>query len=505
MIASRRFVVVVGTLSLGGCMVGPDYKKPPPATPPTPEFKETSDAMFRPALPRDTIDRGPWWNIYGDPTLDGLMAQVEVSNQTLKQNEAAYRQAVALIRQTQSQLYPTIGYTGGALQRSVGSGTSSTGTSSGSVGNSIGQFSAGGTLSWEIDVWGRIRRTIESDAAAAQASAGDLAAARLSAQSSLATNYFSLRVSDRRRRLYEESVAAYTRSLQIVQNQVNAGTASRLDLAQAQTILEQTRAQLIAEGVNRAQFEHAIAALVGKAPAEVSIPPEPLPPTVPTIDAGVPSALLERRPDIASAERQMASANAQVGIAVAAYYPDITLGASISFASTMLGTLFTIASSVWSVGPQLTGTAIDGGARGAQVEGARANYDKTVAVYRQTVLTAFQQIEDGLVQQRLVEQQEKVQQAAVAAAREAERLSLNQYQAGTIPYTTVITSQTSALSAEQTLINVRLTRFTTSATLVTALGGGWRVQDLPIPAATPSSDPVAPPAAAPKKRSWWPF
>ena len=200
----------------------------------------------------------------------------------------------------------------------------------------------------------------------------------------------------------------------------------------------------------------------------------------------------------------MAVANAQIGIAVAAYYPSITLGGSISFASTMLSTLFTIASATWSVGPQLAGTLIDGGARGAQVEGARANYDKTVATYRQTVLTAFQQVEDGLVQQRLVEQQEKVQEAAVAAAREAERLSLNQYRAGTIPYTTVITTQTTALSAEQNLINVRLTRFSASATLVTALGGGWRAQDLPVPAQTPSSDP-APSPTAPKKRSWWPF
>ncbi|MBS0540786.1 MAG: efflux transporter outer membrane subunit [Proteobacteria bacterium] len=503
MSTSRRFVVVAGALSLAGCMVGPDYRKPPPATPPTPEFKETSDSMFRPALPRDTIDRGPWWNVYGDPELDRLMAQVEVSNQTLKQNEAAYRQAVALIRQTQSQLFPTIGYTGNVLQRSSGGGVSSTGTSGGSVGNSQGQFSVGGSLSWEIDLWGRIRRTIESDAAAAQASAGDLAAARLSIQSSLATNYFSLRVSDRRRRLFEESVAAYARSLQIVQNQVDAGTASRLDLVQAQTILQQTRAQLVVEGVNRAQFEHAIAALIGKAPAEVSIAPAPLPASVPTIDAGVPSALLERRPDIAAAERQMASANAQVGVAVAAYYPDITLGASINFASTVLGTLFTMGSAVWSIGPALAGTAIDGGARGAQVEGARANYDRTVALYRQTVLTAFQQVEDGLVQQRLIEQQEKVQEAAVAAAREAERLSLNQYRAGTVPYTTVIQTQTAALSAEQSLINVRLNRFTASSTLVTALGGGWKVQDLPIPAATPSFDPAPPPA--PPRRRWWPF
>jgi NodT family efflux transporter outer membrane factor (OMF) lipoprotein len=502
--ALRSVTVVVVAASLAGCMVGPDYRKPPPATPPTPEYKETSDSVFRPALPRDAIDRGPWWSIYGDPSLDRLMAQVDVSNQTLKQNEAAYRQAVALIRQSQSQLYPTVGYTGGAVQRSSGSGTSTIGTTSGSVGNSIGQFQAGGSLSWEIDVWGSIRRTIESDAAAAQASAGTLAAARLSAQASLATNYFSLRVSDRRRRLFEESVAAYTRSLTIVRNQVTAGTASKLDEMQAVTILEQTRSQLVAEGVNRAQFEHAIAALIGKAPAELSIAPEPLPQTVPTIEAGIPSALLERRPDIASAERSMASANAQIGIAVAAYYPSITLGGSLSFASTMLSTLFTIGSAVWSVGPQLAGTAIDGGARGAQVEGARANYDKTVAAYRQTVLTAFQQIEDGLVQQRLVEQQEKVQQAAVAAAREAERLSLNQYQAGTIPYTTVITSQTAALNAEESLITVRLTRFTTSATLVTALGGGWRDQDLPVPATTPSSDPTPSPTA-PKKRSWWPF
>jgi NodT family efflux transporter outer membrane factor (OMF) lipoprotein len=502
----RSLAAFAVVLSLTGCMVGPDYQKPPPASPPTPEFKETNDSMFRPALPRDTIDRGPWWAIYGDPVLDGLMAQVDVSNQTLKQNEAAYRQAVALIRQTQSQLYPTVGYTGSTLQRSSGGGTSSTGTTGGNVGNSVGQFSVGGSLSWEIDVWGRIRRTIESDSAAAQTSAADLAAARLSAQSSLATNYFSLRTSDLRRRLYEESVAAYGRSLQIVNNQAAAGTASRLDQMQAQTIYEQTRAQLVAEGVNRAQFEHAIAALIGKAPAEVSIAPAPLPTMVPTIDAGIPSALLERRPDIAAAERSMAAANAQIGIAVAAYYPDITLGSSVSFASTMIGTLFTVGSMVWSIGPALAGTAIDGGARGAQVEGARANYDRTIAAYRQAVLTAFQQVEDGLVQQRLIEQQEKVQVAAVNAAREAERLSLNQYRAGTIPYTTVIQTQTAALGSEQTLLNVRLTRFTASSTLVTALGGGWKVQDLPIPAVTPSSDPApAPTQAAPAKRSWWPF
>ncbi len=508
---------------LSGCLVGPDYDRPPPATAPTPEYKETSDINFRPALPRDTIDRGPWWSIYGDSTLDQLAAQVEISNQTLKENEAAYRQALALIRQSQSSLYPTIGYIGSTQQTSAGSGRSPTGT----ISNSVGQISAGGSLSWEIDLWGRIRRTIESDQAAAQASAADLAAARLSAQTTLATSYFGLRISDRRRQLLEASTAAFARSMNIVRNQMNAGTASRLDFAQAEAQYEQTRAQLVAEAITRAQFEHAIAALVGRTPAEVSIPPAPAPETVPTIDGGIPSALLERRPDIAAAERTMAAANAQIGVARAAYFPDITFNASITFVTSVFTSLFQIANSVWSLGPQLAGTAVDGGARAAQVESARANYDKAVATYRQTVLTAFQQVEDGLVQQRVAEQQEKVQQAAVAAAREAERVALNQYQAGTVAYTTVVTTQTTALNAEQTLLNVRLVRLNSSATLVTALGGGWSNAQLPPlmpvaganPKQPPSSSVAAPtpPAAvtpvsasapatpAPKKRWWWPF
>ncbi len=490
------------------CAVGPDYQRPLPATDLTSTYKEESGEvngiMFRPALPRDTIDRGTWWTIYDDPALDRLMAEVDVSNQTLKENEAAYRQAVALIRQSQSALYPTVGYTGSIQQNSTSSGRSSTGTTviSGSRANSIGQYSFGGTATWEIDVWGRIRRTIESDAAAAQASAADLAAARLSAQSSLATSYFSLRISDQRSQLYDRSIAAYQRSLDIVRNQMNAGTASRLDLAQAQTLLEQTRALYAAEGANRVQFEHAIAALVGKIPAEVTIGPAPPPGSVPTLDAGAPSALLERRPDIASTERLMQSANAQVGVAVAAYYPDFTFNASITFLSTMLSNLLQIGSSIWSFGPQLAGTLLDGGSITAQVEGARANYDKTVATYRQTVITAFQQVEDALAQQRYFEQQEAIQQRAVDAAREAERLSLNQYEAGTVAYTTVVTAQTTALSAEQTLINIRLSRLSTSAALVMALGGGWRASDLP--ALIPQS-PKTMPKPSPVKKGLWPF
>lgn len=524
----KRLAIFVLPLALSGCLVGPDYVRPPPATPSTPEYKETSDVSFRPALPRDSIDRGPWWNVYGDAGLEQLAAQVDVSNQNLKALEAAYRQAVALVRQTQSSLYPTIGYTSSVNQNSSSGSRSTAGLQTAAVGNSVGQYALGGTLSWEIDVWGRIRRSIESNAAAAQASAGDLAAARLSAQSSLVINYFSLRVSDQRRRLLEESVAAYRRSLQIVQNQVNAGIASRVDLTQAQTLYEQTRAQLVAEGVTRAQFEHAIAALVGKTPAEISVVPMALPRETPTVEGGLPSALLERRPDIAAAERQMAAANAQIGVAQAAYYPDITLNASINFVSTLLSTLLQISSAVWSVGPQLAGTAIDGGGRAAQVEGARAGYDQAVATYRQTVIAAFQQVEDALAQQRILIQQEAVQRAAVAAAREAERLSLNQYRAGTVPYTTVIQTQTAALSSEQTLLNVRLARFTASANLITALGGGWQSGELPppvyipgikrppvtssAPAATPASASTPTPASFPAasasagpRRWWWPF
>ena len=479
----RRLAVLLCLASLSGCLVGPDYQRPPPASPPTPEFKETMG--FRPAMPNDTADRGPWWQIYGDPTLDGLAAQVDISNQTLKASEAAYRQARALVRQDQSGLYPSITASASAQQtgtgtlRSGGSTTVVTTSQNGNVTSATSQYQGGFTLAWEIDVWGSIRRTIESDSAAAQASAGDLAAARLSAQADVAINYFSLRISDQRTKLYQATVAAYARSLTIARNQVDAGIASRVDLAQAQTLYEQARSLLVAEGIARAQYEHAIAVLIGKAPAEFSLEPGTPPKEVPTVDAGVPSALLERRPDVAAAERLMASANARIGVAQAAYYPSISLGGAITFLSGGLGTLLQLGSSVWSLGPQLAATLIDGGARAAQVEGARAGYDNTVATYRQTVLTAFQQVEDALVQQRILAQQEQVQRAAVAAAREAERLSLNQYLIGTVPYTTVVQTQTSALSAEQTLLNIRQSRLIASANLVKALGGGWRDVDLP--------------------------
>ena len=365
-------------------------------------------------------------------------------------------------------------------------------------------------MNWEIDLWGRIRRQVESDSAAAQASAADLANARLSAQANMAINYFSMRISEQRIRVFQESVAAFTRSAEIVQNQLDAGIVSRVDLAQAQTQLEQTRAQLVAENINRATFEHAVAILAGKAPSELSVEPGPVPPEIPTIEPGIPSTLLERRPDIAAAERQMAAANAQIGVAVAAYYPSISLASAVTLVGSSLNALLTLSNAVWSVGPQLAATLIDGGALRAQVEGARARYDSQVALYRQTILVAFQQVEDALVQQRVLEQQEKVQRAAVAAARLAERLSLNQYQLGTVPYTTVVQTQTAALSAEQTLLSIRLNRLTASANLVLALGGSWRDSDLPAPYPIGGINqkpqpPMPTPQSLEPDKPWWKF
>ncbi|MBM3646675.1 MAG: efflux transporter outer membrane subunit [Alphaproteobacteria bacterium] len=516
---SRMAAAPAFALALGACMVGPDYRRPPPADAPTLDFKETAGpvigvaASFQPAEPRDAIERGPWWTMYRDPTLDRLAAQINISNQTLIQAEAAYRQARAVVRQDESGLFPVV--TGGGGFQQSGSANSSSRASSGGVvttstSGSVSQFTLGPSLAWQIDVWGRIRRQIESDSAAAQASAADLANARLSAQANLAINYFSMRISEQRIKVFEASVAAYARAVEIVRNQLDAGIVSRVDLAQAQTQLEQTRAQLVAENINRAQFEHAIAVLVGKAPSAFGLEPGPPPAEVPTVDPGVPSTLLERRPDIASAERQMASANALIGVAQAAYYPNISLSSAVTLVGGTVNALSQLSNAVWSVGPQFSGTLIDGGALKAQVEGARARYDAQVAFYRQTILVAFQQVEDALVQQRVLVQQEQVQRAAVAAARDAERLSLNQYRLGTVPYTTVVQTQTAALTAEQALLSIRLNRLLASANLVLALGGGWRDGDLPAPTPVGGADqrrqppmPTAQSLEAP--RPWWKF
>ena len=344
-----------------------------------------------------------------------------------------------------------------------------------------------------------MRRTVESDVANAQASAADLAAARLSAQATLAADYFQLRVEDELAQLLGDEVDAFNRSFQITANRYKVGTAAKTDVMSATAQLENARAQQVATGVQRAEFEHAIAVLTGKPPAEFSIAIAKLPPEIPVAPPDLPSQLLERNPTIAANERAMAAANAKIGVAISGYFPNISLGASYGQQSSFLNKLFSAASSIWSFG--LTNVSLpifNGGLTSAQVAAARATYDQTVATYRQAVLTSFQQVEDELAASRILEQQAVIQDRAVAAAREAEQLALNQYRAGTVDYTTVITAQATALSNEETAVNIRQTRLVASVNLIEALGGGWDVAKLPTPAqvedkATPFSPPLPPP------------
>ncbi|SRR5579885_660954 len=450
--------------ALAACEVGPDYARPPVDAPPA--YKEAGPG-WKVGEPRLAGSDGAWWSVYGDPDLDRLMRQIDISNQNLKASEAAFRQARALTAEARSGLFPTVTANAGLR------GVSQNGTGSQT------EYSLAGGLSWELDIWGKIRRSVESASANAQASAADLAAARLSAQSELAADYFQLRVADELKRLLDASAAAFERSLQITRNRYAAGTAARTDVAQAETQLESTRAQAINVGVQRAQLEHAIAILIGKPPAELTLPPKPFVLTVPTTPPGLPSALLERRPDIAAAERTMAAANAQIGVAVAAFYPDLTLSGSYGFTSLTLGGLISASNAVWAVGPSLALTVFDAGNRSAQVEQARAAYDQDVALYRQTVLTAFQQVEDQLAALDILARSAEVEDRAVRAGKEAERLALNQYEAGTVDYTVVITAQTNSLANQQAALNIAQSRILASVSLIAALGGGWSAALLP--------------------------
>jgi NodT family efflux transporter outer membrane factor (OMF) lipoprotein len=449
-------------LLLSSCAIGPDYHRPPAVE--AASFKEAEG--WKPAEPKEVASGEAWWSIYDDPLLDGLERDVDVSNQNLKAAEAAYRQAQALVSEARAGYFPTVGASAAATRQRSFSPT---------FGSSISNdFTLGAQASWVPDIWGKIRRTVEASAANAQASSADLAAARLSAQASVATDYFQLRAADELKSVLGQTVAAYQHSLEITQNQYEAGVVAQTDVITAETQLEGTQAQLINVGVQRAQLEHAIAVLTGKAPAAFAIAPAPLTRSVPVTPAGLPSALLERRPDIAAAERQVAQANAQIGVAIGGYYPDLTLGGSFGFASQTLDTLLRAANRVWSVGPTLSGTLFNGGLTKAQVEAARATYDQQVATYRQTVLTAFQQVEDQLSALRILEQQANVEDVAVKSAREAVRLTLNQYEAGTVAYTSVITVQAIQLSDEQEVLTVLGNRLTASVALVAALGGGWQ-------------------------------
>jgi NodT family efflux transporter outer membrane factor (OMF) lipoprotein len=470
-------------------MVGPDYKRPD--APAAPAFKEL--AGWKISQPADTIDKGAWWTVYRDPELDRLEAMVDVSNQTVKQFEAQYRNAVALVGEARAGLFPTIGISpsvtrsGGGGSGSGGGGSSLGGSGSGGSGGGRGtEFSITGSVSWEPDIWGSVRRQVESNVAGAQVSAADLANAKLSAQATLAADYFDLRAEDALQQLLTDTVAAYRRAMQITQNQYRAGTQSSIDYVTALAQLQSTEAQLVAVGIQRQQYEHAIAMLTGHAPAEITIAPAPLAVDVPVVPPGLPSALLERRPDIAAAERAMQQENALIGVQTAAFYPNISLSALGGFAGNPLSQLFTTANQVWSLGASASQTLFSGGLRNASVAAARATYDASVANYRQTVLTAFQGVEDALSNLRILELQAKAEATAVASTRRAVDATLNAYKAGTIAYTSVITEQTQLLGDRQTALAIQQSRLVASVALIEALGGGWTAADLPATIKTPN-------------------
>jgi NodT family efflux transporter outer membrane factor (OMF) lipoprotein len=462
----RRIGVLVLILTLGGCTVGPRYERPTAIVPPA--YKEAPG--WTRAVPADKVVKGQWWTIYHDPVLNRLEPLVSISNQTLAADYAAYRQAQAIVQETRSGLFPTVGLSGNAVRsgKGAGGGPHSSGTFEGNAG-------------WVPDLWGKIRRQVEGEEAAEQASAATLANAALSVQATLASVYVNLRTQDALITLLRQMVDAYRQSLQIAENQVHAGVASPLDVITARTHLEETRAQLINAGVVRAQYEHAIAVLVGKPPAALSLAHGELIAKIPEIPIGMPSTLLQRRPDIAAAERGMAKANAQIGIAESAFYPDLTLSALGGFSASPIDGLFSAGNTLWSLGTSAAGTLFDGGARSAAVSSSKAGYEQSVAFYRQTVLTAFQQVEDALSTLRILARHAVAEQATIRDATRAAQIALDQYQAGTQAYTTVVTAQVTLLSSRQTALSVQQGRLLASISLIQALGGGWKTTDLPQP------------------------
>jgi NodT family efflux transporter outer membrane factor (OMF) lipoprotein len=467
----RAAPIICAAAVLAGCAAGPDYVRPTADTPST--YKEAQG--WKPAEPRDEQPRGAWWEVFHDAKLDALVKEVEVTNQTLKAAEARVREAHALTQAARAAYFPIVSANASAT-RSGGRG-GATGSSGGSIAGSTGgirnNYNVSLDVNWEIDLWGRVRRTVEASEATAQASVADLEAAKLSAQAQLAEDYFLLRAQDAEIRLLNDTVGAYERSLQLTRNQYAVGVVGRADVAQAETQLKSTQAQAIDAAVQRAQLEHAIAVLVGKPPAEFAIAAEAVPNEFPAIPVGLPSDLLERRPDIAAAERRAAAANAQIGVAESAFFPALTLSATGGFQSSLLSELFSAPSRYWALGPALAQVIFDAGLRRAQTAQAIATYDENVANYRQTALTGFQEVEDNLAALRILEQEAGVQDEAVKAARESLAIVLNQYRAGTANYLAVIVIQAATLSNERTAIGILGRRLTASVALIKALGGGW--------------------------------
>jgi NodT family efflux transporter outer membrane factor (OMF) lipoprotein len=460
----KMFLVIL--LMLSGCSVGPDYKRPDAPVPSS--YKELKG--WREALPRDQEIRTKWWVAFGDPILNSLAEQVNVSNQSIALAESQYRQAQALVKLARANYVPTVS-AGAAYTRSLPSGT--TGTN-----GIVNQNQVSLSAAWELDLWGKVRRQVESSKASAEASFADLQAMRLSMQTELALSYFQLQILDAQKKNLEEAVTAYEKALELTSNRYNAGVVAKADVAAAQTQLKSTQAQAIDVGVQRAQLEHAIATLIGKPPADFSLAPATFALPQIKIPVALPSDLLERRPDIASAERKMAAANAQIGVAKAAYYPTISLSGALGYASAELATLFTSPSFFWAIGPMaLSATLLDGGARMAQTEQVMAAYDGTVAFYRQTVLTGFQNVEDNLAALRILAEEAQMQEQAVNSAHESVTLTTNQYKSGIVSYLNVVTTQIIALNNERAAINISGQRLSAAVLLIKALGGGWNTPE----------------------------
>jgi NodT family efflux transporter outer membrane factor (OMF) lipoprotein len=463
-----------------GCMVGPDYHRPVVPTPAT--WKELPG--WTEAEPAADGPKGDWWTAFNDPLLNELEPLVSVSNQTVRRDYANYQQALAEVRLARSALFPTLGVTASVTRSRSATGSLSSSSLSSSAGtfhaiNNAGSLEA--SASWAPDLWGEVRRNIESSSATAQASEATLANATLSEQIALANAVIDLRVTDANIDLLTHTVEAFQQALRVVSEQDRAGTVPPSDLVTAQTQLDTAQSSLIALGVARAQNAHAIAVLVGKNPEDLDLPHYPTLPTLPAIPVGVPSTLLQRRPDIATAERQMAAQNAAIGVAVAAYYPTISLSALDGFTQSPLSGLLHVANRVWSLGASASETLFDGGQRNAQVAAAQASYDATVANYRGTVLTAFQGVENDLSGLRVLGQQADVLERAVRDATRGTEIALNEYQAGTVDYTTVSTAQTAQLTVQQTALNVQQQRLLDAASLIGDLGGGWSESELHDP------------------------
>jgi NodT family efflux transporter outer membrane factor (OMF) lipoprotein len=467
------------SLLLSGCMLGPDYQRPALETPA--QFKQIEGWTL--AKPGDELARGQWWQLYNDAELNALVERLNVSNQNLAASEAQFRQARALVQGARAAFMPTLSGSAGATRGSQASG-SSTASSSGVTRS----YDLSLNAAWELDVWGKLRRSLESSRAGFEASAADLAAAKLSLQTELVQNYLQLRVLDDQQRLLDATVAAYARSLKLTENQYNAGIVPRSDVSQALTQLKSTQAQAIDLKWQRAQLEHAIAVLIGVPPSELSIAAREQLPTLPEIPLAVPSQLLERRPDVAAAERRVMAANAEIGVAEAAWFPDLNISASGGYRGSSFANWIDLPNRVWSLGPQLALTLFDGGARQAELERSEAAYDQTVAQYRQAVLDSFREVEDALVQLRVLEEEAGFQQEALAAARESLRLIENQYRAGSVDFNSVVNVQATALNNERNTLSLLGTRLTTSVQLIAALGGGWQsevLSELPSEAPAP--------------------